>query len=61
MENQIAMAFSGVMDQAMSILAAEEVGSLSTRHPKCCQRYINCDREVAHLRLRHHYFDDDCV
>jgi hypothetical protein len=28
MEDQIAMALLGVMEQAMSILAAEEVGSL---------------------------------
>jgi hypothetical protein len=65
MDDQIVMAFSGVMDEAMSILQAEEVAaasaSLSTRHPKRHRRYINRDREATHFRLRHDHFDDDCV
>jgi hypothetical protein len=65
MEDQIVMAFSGVMDEAMSIMQAEEAAatsaSLSTRRPKFRRRYINRDREAAHFRLRHDYFDDDCI
>jgi hypothetical protein len=45
------MTFSGVMEQVMRILAAEESGSSSTPQPKCCRRYINRDRKVTHLRL----------
>jgi hypothetical protein len=59
------MAFSGVMHEAMSIMEAEEVvaitASSSTRWPKRRRCYINRDREAVHFRLRHDYFDDDCV
>jgi hypothetical protein len=51
MEDQIVIAFSGVMDQAMSILVAKEAGSSSTRRSKRRRRYVNRDREAAHLRL----------
>jgi hypothetical protein len=65
MEDQIVMAFSGVMDEAMSIRQAEEaataVTSSSTRRLKRHRCYINSDREVAHFRLWHDYFNDDCV
>jgi hypothetical protein len=65
MEDQIAMAFSSVMNEAMSILQAEEAAATaawsSTRRLKCHRCYVNGDREVAHFRLRHDYFDDDCV
>jgi hypothetical protein len=61
MEDQIVIAFSGVMDQAMSILVAKEAGSSSTRRSKRRRRYVNRDREAAHLRLRHDYFNDNCV
>jgi hypothetical protein len=58
MEDQIINTFSGVMDQAMSILAAEEDGSLSTWRLKHC---VNHDHEAAHFSLWHDYFNDDCV
>jgi hypothetical protein len=49
----------------MSILQAKEVmdavASSSTRRLKRRRRYINCNRETAHFRLRHDYFDDDYV
>jgi hypothetical protein len=61
MEDQIVMPFSGIMDQAKSILAAEEAGSLSTRRSKHRQRYVDCDHEATHFRLWHDYFDDNCV
>jgi hypothetical protein len=65
MEDQITMAFSDVMDEAMSILQAKEVAaataSSSTQWPKRRRCYINHDREAAHFRLQHYYFDDDCV
>jgi hypothetical protein len=65
MENQIGMAFSGVMNEVMSIRQAEEavvaVASLSTRRSKRHRCYINRDREAAHFRLQHDYFDDNCV
>jgi hypothetical protein len=64
-EDQLTMAFQGVIEEAMSMLQAEEAvaaaASSSTRGPKRHRRYINRDREVAHFRLRHDYFDDDCV
>jgi hypothetical protein len=64
-EDQIVMAFLGVIDEAMSILEAEEsaatAASSSTRQSKHRQCYVNHDREVAHFRLRSDYFDDDCV
>jgi hypothetical protein len=48
MENQLIMAFQGIMEEAMSMLQAEEVmaatASLSTRGPKRCRRYVNRDR-----------------
>jgi hypothetical protein len=59
------MAFSGVMNEVMSIVQAEEaeatVASSSTRRQKRRRRYINRYREVVHFRLRHDYFDDNCV
>jgi hypothetical protein len=59
------MMFQGVMEEAMSMLQAEEVAataaSSSTRWPKRHRRYVNRDREAAHFRLQHDYFDDDCV
>jgi hypothetical protein len=58
-EDQIVMALLGVMEQIMSILAAE-TGSTSAPHPKLHRRYVNHDHEVAHLRLHHNYFDDNC-
>jgi hypothetical protein len=55
MEDQIVMSFSGIIDEAMSVVQAEEAtaatASLSTRRPKHRQHYINRDREVAHFRL----------
>jgi hypothetical protein len=49
----------------MSILQAEEAvtvaASSSTRQPKRCRHYVNRDREATHFRLRHDYFDDNCV
>jgi hypothetical protein len=49
----------------MSMLQAEEataaVASLSTRGSKRHHRYVNRDREAAHFRLWHDYFNDDCV
>jgi hypothetical protein len=59
------MAFQGIMEEVMSILQAEEataaVASSSTRRSKYHRRYVNRDREVAHFRLRHDYFNDNCV
>jgi hypothetical protein len=64
-EDQITIAFLGIMDEAMSILQAEELAaaaaSSSTRRPKLCRCYVNYDREAAHFRLWHDYFDDDYV
>jgi hypothetical protein len=65
-EDQIAMMFSGVMDQVMSILATEEMEhshncSSSTPQPKHHQRFVNRDLEAAHLRLWYDYFDVVCV
>jgi hypothetical protein len=65
MENQFTMTFQGVMEEDMTMLQAEEAAataaSSSTRGPKHHQQYVNRDRETAHFRLRHDYFDDDCV
>jgi hypothetical protein len=65
MEDQLIVAFQGIMEEAMSMLQAEEVAvaaaSSSTQGPKRRRRYINRDCEVAYFRLRHDYFDDDCV
>jgi hypothetical protein len=59
------MTFQGIMKEAMSMLQSEEAAataaSLSTQGPKRHRRYINRDHEAAHFRLRHNYFDDDCV
>jgi hypothetical protein len=61
-EDQITTVFSGVMDQAMSILAVEEgssemkhsrSGSSSTRRLKRHRCYVNRNHEAAHLRLQH--------
>jgi hypothetical protein len=55
MEDQLTMAFQGVMEEVMSMLQVEEVtvvaASLSTRGPKHHRRYVNHDHEVAHFRL----------
>jgi hypothetical protein len=45
----------------MSILATNDVGSSSVPQSKCRRRYVNHNRETAHLRLHHRVFDDDCV
>jgi hypothetical protein len=55
MEDQIDMTFSGVMDEAMSIVQAEEAtaitASSSTRRPKPARYYVNRDHEAAYFRL----------
>jgi hypothetical protein len=65
MKNQLTMAFQDIMEEVMNMLQAEEVAaaaaSSSTREPKRRPRYVNRDREAAHFKLRHDYFDDDCV
>jgi hypothetical protein len=63
MEHQIAMTLVGIMNEVMSIAQVEEVAaaSSSTRGPKRHRCYVKRDREAAHFRLRHDYFDDDCV
>jgi hypothetical protein len=53
------MAFQGVMSMSQAEEAAAT--SLSTRGPKRHRRYVNRNREATHFRLRHDYFDDDCV
>jgi hypothetical protein len=59
------MTFQDVMKEVMSMLQAKEAttaaASSLTRGTKRRQRYINRDREVAHFRMQHDYFDDDCV
>jgi hypothetical protein len=54
-DDQIAVTFLGIIDEAMSILQAEEVttavASSSTRRLKHHQHYVNCDREAAYFRL----------
>jgi hypothetical protein len=55
------MVFSGIMDQAMSILTVEEIGSSSTRRSERRRCYVNRDCETAHLRLQHDNFDNNCV
>jgi hypothetical protein len=56
MEDQITIAFAGIMDEAMSIVQAEEVAataaSSSTRWSKSHESYINHDSEGDHFRLR---------
>jgi hypothetical protein len=53
------------MEEVMSMLQAKKAvaaaASSSTRGSKRCRRYVHRDREAAHFRLRHDYFDDDCV
>jgi hypothetical protein len=48
------------MEEAMSMLQAKEgaaaAASLSTQGPKHRRRYVNRDREAAHFRLQHDYF-----
>jgi hypothetical protein len=65
MKDQIIMAFLDVIDEVMSILKAEEAvattASSSTRRLKRRRRYFNLDREAAHFRVRHDYFNNDCV
>jgi hypothetical protein len=61
MEDQIVTALSGAMEEAVSILTAEEVGYSSTPQPKRRWRYINREREAAHLSMYHDYFNNDCV
>jgi hypothetical protein len=51
MKEQIAMALSGVMEQAMSILSAEVADSSSTPRLKHRRCYVNYNREADHLRL----------
>jgi hypothetical protein len=54
-DDQIAVTFLGIIDEAMSILQAEEattaVASSSTRRLKHRQHYVNRDREAAYFRL----------
>jgi hypothetical protein len=65
MEDQLTVVFQDIMKEDMSMLRAEEAAaaaaSSSTRGSKHHRRYVNCDREAAHFRLRHDYFDDDCM
>jgi hypothetical protein len=65
MKDQIIMVFLGVIDEVMSILKAEEAiattASSSTRRLKRHRRYVNLDREAAHFRVQHDYFNNDCV
>jgi hypothetical protein len=53
------------MEEAMSMLQAKEAAvaaaSSSTWGLKRRGRYANRDREAAYFRLRHDYFDDNCV
>jgi hypothetical protein len=48
------MPYSGAMDEAMSILQAEEAvnaaASSLTRRPKHRRCYVNRDREAAHFQ-----------
>jgi hypothetical protein len=59
------MVFLGIMDEAMSILQAEEAAaaatSSSTQRLKRHRHCVNRDREGAHFRLGQDYFDDNCV
>jgi hypothetical protein len=64
MVDQIAMVFSDVMDEAMSILQAMEATdaaatSSSTRRLKRHRHYVNYGHEAAHFMLRHDYLDND--
>jgi hypothetical protein len=64
-DDQLTMAFQGVMEESMGMLQVEEAATVaassSTRGPKRCRQYVNRDREATHFRLRYDYFDDDCV
>jgi hypothetical protein len=64
-EDQLTMTFQDVMEEAMSMLQTEEVttaaASSPTRGTKRHRRYVNRECEAAHFRLRHDYFDDDCM
>jgi hypothetical protein len=59
-EDQIVNALSRAMDEAVYMLSTGMRGP-STPRLKHHQRYVNRDREATHLRLRHDYFNDDCV
>jgi hypothetical protein len=65
MDDQLNMAFQGVMKEAMTMLQAKKTAvaaaSSLTRGLKRHQRYINHDHESAYFRLRHDYFDNDCL
>jgi hypothetical protein len=65
MKDQIDMVFLGIMDEVMGIFQIKEVvtavASSSTRWSKHHRCYVNRDREAAHFRVQHDYFDDDCV
>jgi hypothetical protein len=54
MDDQIAMAFSGVMDEAMSILQAEEataaIDSSSIQLLKCHRHHVNLEVVASHDR-----------
>jgi hypothetical protein len=54
-DDQIAVTFLGIIDEAMSILQAEEattvVASSSIRRLKHRQHYVNRDCETAYFRL----------
>jgi hypothetical protein len=47
------MALSGGMEETMSMLIVEEVGSSLTLWSKHRRRYVNRDREMAHLKRTH--------
>jgi hypothetical protein len=59
------MTFQGIIKEFMSMLQVKEAAAtaafLLTQGPKRRRRYVNRNREAAHFRLRHGYFDDDCV
>jgi hypothetical protein len=65
MEDQLTMTFQDVMEEAMSMLQAKDVATVaassSIQGPKHCRQYINRDCEVAHFKLWHNYFGDDCM
>jgi hypothetical protein len=62
-EDQLTITFQGIIEEVMSILQAKEpvtaAASLSTRGSNHHRWYVNHDREAAHFRLRHNYFNDD--
>jgi hypothetical protein len=60
MKDEIVMSFAGVIDEAMSIVQAEEATTfLTTRRQNRHRRYVNRDCDGAHFRLRQNYYDDD--